>query len=59
MKRFHSSDFMQDKLSTLIVQLIKETLFLPPSEFLLAEFDCNCPCRGNHFHHTMINQFEV
>ena len=25
-KRFHSSNFMQDKLSTLIGQLIKETI---------------------------------
>ena len=39
-KRFHSSDFMQFKRSTLIGQLIKETLFSPPNEFLLSEFDC-------------------
>ena len=44
-KRFHSSDFMQVKLSTLLGQLIKklwikETLFSPPNEFLLSEFDC-------------------
>ena len=44
-KRFHSSAFMQDKLSTLIGQPIKETwvketLSLPPYEFLLSELDC-------------------
>ena len=39
-KRFHSSAFMQDILSTLIGQLMKETLFFPPSQFLLSEFDC-------------------
>ena len=37
---------MQGKLSTLIGQLIKETmdkktLFVPPYVFLLSEFDCN------------------
>ena len=44
-KRFHSSDFMQVKLSTLIGQLIKETMdkrnpFLTPNEFGLSEFNC-------------------
>ena len=44
--RFHSSDIMQVKLSTLIGQLIKETmdernLFSSPNEFLLSEFDCS------------------
>ena len=43
-KLFYSSAFMQDELSMLIGQLIKETmdketLFLPPSEFLSSEFD--------------------
>ena len=43
-ERFHSSAFMQDKPSTLIGQLMKETMdernsFLPPHEFLLSEFD--------------------
>ena len=32
---------MRVKLSTLIGQLIKETLFSPPNEFLLSEFDCS------------------
>ena len=42
-RRFHSSAFMQDKLSMLIGQPMKETMdekfFLPPSEFILSEFD--------------------
>ena len=39
-KRFHSSTYVQDKRFMLIGQLIKETLFLSPSEFLLSELDC-------------------
>ena len=44
-KRFHSCDYVKDKLSTLVRQLMKETInedamFLPPHEFLLSEFDC-------------------
>ena len=36
-KRFHSSDFMQVKLSTLIGQLIKETMDKKRNPFLTAQ----------------------
>ena len=51
-KHFHYFAFMQGKLSTLIGQLMKETVdkrnsFLPPSEFLLSKFDCGSIVKEN------------